>query len=141
MMRGIAAALGALLIVSGCSAPADEAADTTSPSSSTPSRTMRTFSSTRPPAPTSALPTQNFTDEADEQFLAAIAAKGVPVTDPDEMTLAGYGVCGILNDPAAEDRDLIGVSTWVMDAYELPGPQATAVATSAIDVYCPGSAP
>lgn len=124
-MKQLAAALLlSILPLTGC-APSVESA-----------RSAATVATTSAPAAaTTARSTLNFTDEADDAFLAALPAKGVSVDDPDALIAAGNGVCLMI---AREDADLIEAAAWVMDSFDVTGDEAGDIATTAINVYCPG---
>jgi hypothetical protein len=85
-------------------------------------------------APSTTKPALDFSDEADDRFVADLVAKGVPVADPFDMINAGYGVCLMMVN---EGASLIDASVWVMDAWGVTGDQAGDIAVAAVDVYCP----
>lgn len=118
------------MLLAGCGTPQQQE-PTASPAGS--SSSGWGDQTAKPPTTSTVL---DFSDAADERFLAELQDRGVPFADPDDMILAGYGVCNILNDPDS-DADMISVSAWVADTYEVSGDVAGKVAFAAVDVYCP----
>lgn len=127
-MRRTVAAIAAMTVLAGCGTSEPAPADSSS-SSPAAART-----STRAAAPTTTSDL-NFSDEADAEYLAALAEKGITL-DEDDMVGAGQGVCLMM---VREGEDLITSSAWVMDSFEVTGDQAGDIATTAIEVYCPSA--